>query len=332
MPQGHVFVGSGHVAAHDAGAAAYVLAADGVTLVRHRAGTLLPLAEGLLDLTDFRALEIANLERHLLEGGGDECKRADIAGVAVSLQNLGGYAGTLYPQFPAHVVLYVRRNVGKIAHGPAHLAGFHPGGGILETLHVAFHLLIPQGPFEAEAGDVGMDSVGAAYAGCGLEFERTTAQHLHEFLQVLAEYGVGLLEQVAVGGVHDVGRSETVVDPFALIAETLADGAGECHHIVAGLFFYLLNAADLKTGVLPYLFHIFRRNHAKLAPGFAGEDFNFQVGAELVLFSPYVPHYLTGIAFNHIACLSINFLILASIRAATSGQSAGWNSSPVMCS
>ena len=44
-----------------------LLAADRVSLVRHRRRALLPLGERLLDLADLGLLQSANLERELLE-------------------------------------------------------------------------------------------------------------------------------------------------------------------------------------------------------------------------------------------------------------------------
>ena len=67
MPEGNVLICSGHIAAHHAGTAADVLAADGVALVGHGAGTFLSLAEGFLHFMHFGALEVAHLHSHLLE-------------------------------------------------------------------------------------------------------------------------------------------------------------------------------------------------------------------------------------------------------------------------
>src|SRR5262249_60328750 len=69
--------------------AAHLLGAHGVALVRHRRRALLSFAERLLDLAHLRALEAPDLERELLEAGGEEGERGQDLGVAVALEHLG---------------------------------------------------------------------------------------------------------------------------------------------------------------------------------------------------------------------------------------------------
>ena len=185
-------------------------------------------------------------------------------------------------------------------------------------------------PFQAEGGDVGVDAVGAADAGRVLEFEGAALEDLLEGLEVLEEDFIGLLEEVAVGGVHDVGGGEPVMDPLALGAEAFADGAGEGHHVVAGDFFDFLDAVHVEGGRGADLFDVFLRDDAQFAPGFAGEDFDFEVRLELVLLGPDVPHHLAGVTFDH--RLFRNVSMFFSMRAAGSASSALTKGTPVMCS
>ncbi len=69
MPERDVLERRHGVAADDAREAADALAQFGVALVRHGAGAGLSLAEGLLNLQDLGALEVAELRRHSLEAG-----------------------------------------------------------------------------------------------------------------------------------------------------------------------------------------------------------------------------------------------------------------------
>ena len=187
----------------------------------------------------------------------------------VALKHLGGDICTLNSQFSAHVVLDEGRDVGEIAHSSAHLTCLDVCRSSLETANVAFHLLVPQGPLETEAGDVGVDAVGAADTGSGLELQGACAEHFHEVLHILEEDCVGLLEKVTVGGVHYIGGGEAVVHPFALLSEALAHGTGESHHVVAGLLFDFANAGNLEAGVRADLFNVRRRNDSQFAPCFA---------------------------------------------------------------
>ena len=175
-----------------------------------------------------------------------------------------------------------------------------------------------------------MDAVGAADAGGVLELEGAALQDGEEFLHILAQDGVGLLDQVTVGRIHHVGGGQAVVDPFALGAERFADGAGECHDVVAGAFFNLLDAGDVELRGGADLRDVFRGDDAQLAPGFAGEDFDFEVGAELVFFGPDIPHDFAGVTFDHRRSRVLR--IFFSMRAARSASSAFSKGSPVICS
>ena len=173
-----------------------------------------------------------------------------------------------------------------------------------------------------------MDAVGAADAGGLLEFERAALQDGEELLEVLLQDGVRLPEQVTIGSVHDVGGGESVMDPFALGAEALADGPGEGDHVVTGDLLDLLDAVHAEGGGGADLVHVLPGDDAKLAPGFTGKDFDFEVGSELVLFGPDVPHHFTGIALDH--RLFRKVMTFFSIRAARSSSSAFTKGTPVM--
>ena len=243
-------------------------------------------------LAHLGTLEVAHLEGHLLERGGYYREGGYVERMPVPLEHLGRDVGGMYAELLAHIVLDERGDVGEVAHGAAHLAGLDSCGSILEAVDVALHLLVPQGPLEAERGDVCVDSVGPADAGSGLELEGALPEHRLELLEVLEQYGVGLLEQVAVGRVHDIGGGESVVHPFLLLVEALAHGTGECHDVVAGLLLYLLDALDLEAGVGAYLLHIFLGHDTEPAPGLGREGLHLEIGAELVLFGPDVAHHL----------------------------------------
>ena len=106
------------------------------------------------------------------------------------------------------------------------------------------------------------------------------------------------------------------MDPLALGAEAFADGAGEGHDIVAGDFFDFLDTVHVEGGRRADLVYVFLRDDAQLASCFAGEDFDFEVRLELVLFGPDVPHHLSGVTFDH--RLFRNVSIFFSMRAAGS--------------
>ena len=67
-----------------------LLRGDGVPLVRHRRGPLLLLGEELLRLAHFGALQMADLDRNLIQGRSQHGQGGDVSGVAVALDHLGG--------------------------------------------------------------------------------------------------------------------------------------------------------------------------------------------------------------------------------------------------
>ena len=102
---------------------------------------------------------------------------------------------------------------------------------------------------------------------------------------------VGLLDQVAVGGVNDVGAGEAVVHPLAFLAKTFADGAGEGHDVVACLFLYLLDARNGERGLGIQLLDVLGGHHAQFAPGLGREKLDLEIGVKFILFGPYSPHF-----------------------------------------
>ena len=91
VPEGDILESRLGVGADDACEAGDLLGDDGVTLVGHGGGALLLLGEELLGFADLRALEVANLGGNLVEGGAEDGEGGDVGGVAVALNDLGGY-------------------------------------------------------------------------------------------------------------------------------------------------------------------------------------------------------------------------------------------------
>ncbi len=300
VPQGHILIERKHVAAHHACTPRNVFAAYRIALVRHGTRPLLALAERLLHFVHLRALQVPHFESHLFERCGDHGERCHIVGVPVALNHLRGDIGALDAQFLAHVVLYERRYVGEIADRSAQLAHLDVAGGRTETLQIPHHLLVPQHPFESETGDVGMNTVRTPDAGRIPETERLPAQHLDEILYVFQQYLVGLFDKITVGGIHHIGTRQSVMHPFALLAEGFADGTRKGHDIMVGLLLDLLDPIDAEGGLLPQFGNILFGDDTEFAPRLGSKDLHLQVCLEFPLFCPNGPHGRPAVSLYHI--------------------------------
>src|SRR5436190_6131047 len=114
VPERDVLEPDGGGRPNDPREAADALRNDGVLLVRHRGGTFLPATERLLDFRHFRAGEVSDLERELLERGRGDRKRREQLGVPVALENLrrGGRRVEAEPLAGDPLDLGVGRGVG----------------------------------------------------------------------------------------------------------------------------------------------------------------------------------------------------------------------------
>jgi hypothetical protein len=156
VPEGHVLEPDERVRAHDACEAADALGDHGVALVRHGRGAFLALAEGFRDLADLRAREVADLESEPLQRGGDERKRAEQLGVAVTLHDLRRDRLRLEPEplTGQPLELGVGRRIG--ADRTRELADAHRLEGMQKPLSRAVELEGPPGELEPEGRRLGV--------------------------------------------------------------------------------------------------------------------------------------------------------------------------------
>src|SRR5580658_10008481 len=89
MPKRDVLKRSLCIRADHPGQSADLLARDGVLLVRHRRRALLSFGEILGSFPNFRALQMAYLERDLFEAAGESGERGHKLRMAIPLDHLG---------------------------------------------------------------------------------------------------------------------------------------------------------------------------------------------------------------------------------------------------
>lgn len=157
MPKGDIFHGSLGIAAQNARKAAKPLPGNRVTLVRHGGATLLPLGESLLDLQDFRALEVAEFGGPAVDAAADERDRRHELGMTVALDDLSGNIRGLEAELFADVGLDLGIEVGIRSHSPANRAISDAFTRLLKALDSAAELVIHDGELKTEGDRLGMN-------------------------------------------------------------------------------------------------------------------------------------------------------------------------------
>ena len=133
MPQRHVFQGGDRVAPQHAGEAGEPFPRDGIALVRHGAGTLLPLGERFLGFEHFRALQMAELDGPTFNAGADQRERGLKFRMDVALHHLRGNGCRAHAQLFANIRFHARREMRAGANRTGNLAYGHHFANAFET-------------------------------------------------------------------------------------------------------------------------------------------------------------------------------------------------------
>lgn len=88
--------------------------------------------------------------------------------------------------------------------------------------------------------------------------------------------------------------------PFALRAKAFGYRTGKGDHVMTGFKFNLVDAFNIKLGILAQLSGVFLRNNSQLRPGFARTYFHFEPCIEFIFFGPNGPHLRSAVSFDHI--------------------------------
>ncbi|GBC78241.1 hypothetical protein HRbin08_01728 [bacterium HR08] len=171
------------IRAHDAGQAADLLRRDGVSLMRHGRGSLLPGGEELLGLAHLGALQVPDLQGDLLHARGDQRQRREEFGVAIARDDLRGDRLRSQSQAAADGLLHLGIEMGERADGARDLPHADLLASAPHALPIPLRLRVPQGELQAEGDRLGMDAMRASDHGRILEFEGATAQDLGQALQ-----------------------------------------------------------------------------------------------------------------------------------------------------
>ncbi len=164
---------------------------------------------------------MADFNGNLVEGAADDCKRRDVGGVAVALNDLRGDERWLETEAPADFFFLFWAEMSECTNSAGELANAHVLGGSGEAGCVALHFGVPVEQLEAKSGGLGVDSVGAAYGGRVLELDGAALEHGEESGDAVAKKRGCFFDLEGLGSVDNVVRSEAVMQPSGLGVETL---------------------------------------------------------------------------------------------------------------
>ena len=288
------------VAAQQARQADDLLGADRIALVRHRRRALLSLAERLLDLADFGLLQPAHFERELLQRGAGDRDRREQLGVTIALNHLRGDRRRLETEAPADVLFDRRRQVPERPHGSRQLADADHRARAADPVDVAADLGIPQRQLEPEGHRLRVHAMGAPDHRRAAVLERALADRLRQAVEIRQQHVARFAHLQRLGGVDDVRRGETEVQPARRRPHLLRDRGGEGDHVVLGDLLDFLDARDVEGAALADVAGGVGRYDAERRHGVGGGGFHEQPGLVAALVAPDPPHVRMGVARNHL--------------------------------
>ncbi len=300
MPQRHVLCGNRGVAPEQARQTRDSLRGMGVTLVRHRRRPLVPRVERLFSFAHLGALQVADLDRHLLQRAADACQHPNEERVPVTLQHLRRRRRRRQTKLAADLLLKVRRDVGVGPDGPGELADGHIKAGQVQPAPLAAELVVPDRQFEAERGRLGVDPVGPPDRQRLLVCDRLASHHVNQPRQ----FGVDDLSSgrhlQRQGGVDHIRAGQTKVEETSGVAHRFAGRLEKGDDVVVSFTLDLVHSARVAS----------RRpdrpdrpvgHPTSPVPRFRHRDLNSQPVPNLGLAAPQPSHLRSGITFDHLS-------------------------------
>ena len=260
---------------------------------------MLPLRERLLRLAHLAALQVANLERDLLERPRRDRERAQQRRMAIPLHHLVGdrlrnqtepgqgldlELGVEVRQRPDRTRQLPDRGIGqRRAHAP----------------HIAAELLAPHQALEAEGDRLGMDAVGASHHRRQAMLLRLVPRGAADALQRADQAAARLADLERERRVHQVGGGHPGMKVARVRTRRLRDHGQERDHVVLDLGLDLTHArhVDPRRGADP-LGGAGRDLAARFARRGDGE-LDLQPALEPAGVAPYLLHLGSRVARDH---------------------------------
>ena len=241
------------VAAQQPGQAGNLLAADRVALVRHRRGSLLALAERLLDLADLGLLQAADLEGELFERGRRDRQRGQQLGVTVALDDLRRHRRRLQAETLADPRLDRRIEVREHADRAGDLADADHLACPQHAVEIALQLGVPERQLHAERHRLGVHAVGAADHRRPPVLFGARPHRVEQLGEILDDQIAGLAHLQRLRGVEDVRGGQAEVQPPGGGPDVLGHRGGERDHVVLGDLLDFFDAGDVEPRPGPQL-------------------------------------------------------------------------------
>jgi hypothetical protein len=300
VPQGDVLHPHEGVPTDEASQTADALGDDRVALVRHRGGPLLSSCEGLLDLADLGACEVADLECEAVERRGEDGERGEQLRVPIALQDLGRARRRVETEALARKPLDLggRRRIRPDRSGQ--LSHAHAGEGVLDPVPVALELKRPADELQPEGRRLRVDSMSSTDHDGGAVLARSRVDGSDRALDAVEDELAGHLDREAQRRVEHVGGGQPVVEPSPFLAEPGGDRIDEGGDVVVRRALALGHLfGGRNAGAVPDDTGGVGRNRADLRPRVQNRELDGEPSLELRLLRPGPCHCRPGVTGDH---------------------------------
>ena len=162
---------------------------------------------------------------------------------------------------------------------------------LFEPRFVALHFRKPERESHPETRRFGVNAVRSPDLRRVFEFKSATAQNFQKRVNFNQQNFARFFQKQRVRRVHDIARSQPVMDESRRRADVFRQIRRKSDDIVVGRFFDFVDSLDRKSRFRLYLFKRVRRNDSVLAVNFANRDFDGEPFLKLIFRRPDRAHF-----------------------------------------
>ncbi len=268
----------------------------------HGRGALLARIERLFGLQHLGALQVADLDRHPLDGGGDHGQGGEIGGVAVPRNHLRRDRLDLQPHLLGDVGLHPGIDVRKGADGAGNGADRDLLAGADQPLAAALELRVVAGELDAKGRRLGVDAVAAAHRRGQLVLDGAALQGRQHQVDAADQEIGGPGQLHAEAGVQHVRGRHALVQEPGFRSDDFGDVRQEGDDVVLGDLLDLVDPVGVPDRVLALLPDGLGgqlRDGPDLGHRFGGVGLDLEHDVELGLRRPDGGRLGSGVAGDH---------------------------------